>query len=202
LQKAGLEIVFNQEYPADIKDMTGLLTSVKAATPDAVLGLAYPSDSILYMSTAREIGLQAKFQFLEIGPTEAFFLEKFGANLDGIVTVGHWSPDQKMWPKARPFFEAYKAKFNELPDYLDSVSSYMSAEILQQAVAKVGLDRAKLRETIAGSTFDTINGPVRFNGARNVGTPNSYLQIQKGIAQIIWPSQVKTSNFEPKGPWK
>lgn len=202
LQKAGLEIVFNQEYPADIKDMTGLLTSVKAATPDAVLGLAYPSDSILYMSTAREIGLQAKFQFLEIGPTEAFFLEKFGANLDGIVTVGHWSPDQKMWPKARPFFEAYKAKFNELPDYLDSVSSYMSAEILQQAVAKVGLDHAKLRETIAGSTFDTINGPVRFNGARNVGTPNSYLQIQKGIAQIIWPSQVKTSNFEPKAPWK
>jgi branched-chain amino acid transport system substrate-binding protein len=202
LQKAGLEIVFNQEYPADIKDMTGLLTGVKSATPDAVLGLAYPSDSILYMSTAREIGLQAKFQFLEIGPTEAFFLEKFGANLDGIVTVGHWSPDQTMWPKARPFFEAYKAKFNELPDYLDSVSSYMSAEILQQAVAKVGLDRAKLRETIAGSTFDTINGPVRFNGARNVGTPNSYLQIQKGIAQIIWPSQVKTSNFEPKGAWK
>jgi branched-chain amino acid transport system substrate-binding protein len=202
LQKAGLEIVFNQEYPADIKDMTGLLTSVKAATPDAVLGLAYPGDSILYMSTAREIGLQAKFQFLEIGPTEAFFLEKFGANLDGIVSVGHWSPDQKMWPKARPFFEAYKAKFNELPDYLDSVSSYMSAEILQQAVAKVGLDHAKLRETIAGSTFDTINGPVRFNGARNVGTPNSYLQIQKGIAQIIWPSQVKTSNFEPKAPWK
>ena len=29
-----------------------------------------------------------------------------------------------------------------------------------------------------------------------------YLQIQKGIAQIIWPAQVKTSNFQPKGPWK
>ena len=59
------------------------------------------------MSTAREIGLQAKFQFLEIGPTEAFFLEKFGAN-DRIVTVGHWSPDQKdvAEQKARPFFEA------------------------------------------------------------------------------------------------
>ncbi len=202
LQKAGIEIVFNQEYPADIKDMTGLLSGVKAAAPDAVLGLAYPGDSILYMSTAREIGLQAKFQFLEIGPTEAFFVQKFGENLDGIVTVGHWSPDQKMWPKARPFFEAYKAKFNELPDYLDSVSSYMSAEILQQAVEKVGLDHEKLRQTIATGTFDTINGPVRFNGSRNVGTPNSYLQIQKGIAQIIWPPQVKTSDFQPKGAWK
>ena len=35
LQKAGLEIVFNQEYPADIKDMTGLLTGAEAATSDA-----------------------------------------------------------------------------------------------------------------------------------------------------------------------
>jgi branched-chain amino acid transport system substrate-binding protein len=202
LQKAGIEVAFNQEYPPDIKDMTGLLTSLKDAGPDAVIGLSYPSDSIIYLSTAREIGLKAKFQFLEIGPTEPFLLQKFGENLDGIVTVGHWSPDQKAWPKARPFFEAYKAKFNEAPDYLDSVSSFMSAEILQQAVEKVGLDREKIREAIATGTFDTINGPVRFQGATNVGTPNGYLQIQKGVAQIVWPDQIKTSDFEPKGPWK
>jgi branched-chain amino acid transport system substrate-binding protein len=202
LQKAGMEIVFNQEYPPDIKDMTGLLTSVKSAAPDAVIGLSYPADSILYITTAREIGLQAKFQFLEIGPTEPFFITKFGENLDGIVTLGHWSPDQKAWPKARPFFDAYKAKFNEAPDYLDSVSSYVSAEILQQAVEKVGLDRAKLREAIATGTFDTINGPVRFDGPTNVGTPNGYVQIQKGVAQLVWPDQVKTSDFAPKGPWK
>jgi branched-chain amino acid transport system substrate-binding protein len=202
LQKAGMEIVFNQEYPPDIKDMTGLLTSVKSAAPDAVIGLSYPADSILYITTAREIGLQAKFQFLEIGPTEPFFITKFGENLDGIVTLGHWSPDQKAWPKARPFFDAYKAKFNEAPDYLDSVSSYVSAEILQQAVEKVGLDRAKLREAIATGTFDTINGPVRFDGPTNVGTPNGYVQIQKGVAQLVWPDQVKTADFAPKGPWK
>jgi branched-chain amino acid transport system substrate-binding protein len=202
LHKAGIEIVFDQEYPPDIKDMTGLLTSLKATTPDAVMGLSYPSDSIIYLNTARELGLSAKFQFLEIGPTEPFLIQKFGENLDGIVTLGHWSPDQKAWPKARPFFDAYKAKFNEAPDYLDTISSYMSAEILQQAVGKAGLDREKIRDAIATGTFDTINGPVRFNGPTNVGTPDAFLQIQKGIAQIIWPDQVKTADFQPKGPWK
>jgi branched-chain amino acid transport system substrate-binding protein len=78
----------------------------------------------------------------------------------------------------------------------------VSAEILQQAVEKVGLDRAKLREAIATGTFDTINGPVRFDGPTNVGTPNGYVQIQKGVAQLVWPDQVKTSDFAPKGPWK
>ena len=31
-----------------------------------------------------------------------------------------------------PFFEAYKAKYDEIPDHLDSVVSYVSLEILQQ----------------------------------------------------------------------
>ncbi len=202
LHQAGIEIVFDQEYPPDIKDMTGLLTSVKGAAPDGVIALSYPNDSMLYLSTAREVGLTAKFQFLEIGPTEAFIQHKFGENLDGIVTIGHWSPDQKAWPKARPFYDAYKARFNEAPDNLDSVVSYMSAEILQQAVEKVGLNHEKIREAIATGTFDTINGPVRFKGATNVGTPNGYLQIQKGVPQIIWPDQIKTADFQPKGPWK
>jgi branched-chain amino acid transport system substrate-binding protein len=66
----------------------------------------------------------------------------------------------------------------------------------------VGLDRERIREAIATGTFDTINGPVRFKAATNIGTPNGYLQIQKGVAQIVWPDQIKTSDFEPKGPWK
>lgn len=202
LQKEGIAVVFNQEYPPDIKDMTGMLSAVKAATPDAIVGLSYPGDSILYMQTARELGLTATFQFLEIGPTEPFFVSKFGDNLDGIVTLGHWSPDQAKWPKAKPFFEAYKAKFKEAPDYLDSVSSYMSAEILAAAVAKVGLDKAKIRNMIATETFETINGPVKFKGPANVGTPNAFVQMQKGVAQIVYPPEIATSKFQPKAPWK
>jgi branched-chain amino acid transport system substrate-binding protein len=202
LQKAKIDIVFNQEYPPDIKDMTGMLTSLKATNPDAILGLSYPNDSIIYMNTAREIGLTAPFQLLEIGPTEPFLLQKFGANLDGVTTIGHWSPHQKAWPKAQPFFDAYKAKFNEAPDYLDTISSYASCEITQAAVAKVGLNHEKIRETIASDTFDTINGPIKFNGAANAITPAGYLQIQKGVAELIWPKEIKTADFQPKGPWK
>jgi len=42
----------------------------------------------------------------------------------------------------------------------------MSLEILQQAVAVAGLDKEKLRAAIASTTFDTINGPVKFEGCR------------------------------------
>jgi branched-chain amino acid transport system substrate-binding protein len=199
LEKAGISTPVNDEYPPDVKDMTALLGKVKQAAPDAVLALSYPNDSILYMNQAKEAGIAAPFQFVLVGPTIDFFGKMFGKDLDGIVTIGHWTPAKADWPKAKPFFDAYVAKFNANPDYLDSALAYMSCEILQQAVAKAGLDKAKLREAISTATFDTINGPVKFEGVQNATTPTSFLQFQSGQAQLVWPPEAATAPYKPRG---
>ncbi|MFP6730417.1 MAG: amino acid ABC transporter substrate-binding protein [Alphaproteobacteria bacterium] len=201
LEREGIEVLVDEAYPPGVKDMTAMLLKVKNANPDAVLSLSYPSDSVLYTMTAREIGITAKFQLVLIGPTIDFFGQMFGPAADGLITVGHWSPHQKAWPRAKPFFDAYVAKFNTRPDYLDSALAYMSVEILEQAVAKAGLDKEALRQTIASTTFDTINGPVRFDGVQNATTPTMFLQIQAGEAQIIWPPDQATANVIPKPAW-
>ena len=77
----------------------------------------------------------------------------------------------------------------------------MSCEILAQAVAKVGLDKDKLRNEIASDTFDTIDGPVKFDGVQNVSTPTMFLQLQDGKAQIVWPKAEATASFRNKSPW-
>ena len=92
-------------------------------------------------------------------------------------------------------------KFNEKPDYLDTVLSYMSCEILEQAVAKAGLDKQKIRQAISTMTFDTINGPVKFQGVQNAITPTAFLQIQGNELQIIWPKSIATSSFKAKTGW-
>lgn len=201
LEQAGIAVATAQDYPPDIKDMTAMLTAVKAANPDAVLALSYPGDSIVYMNQARELGIEAKTQFVLVGPTIAFFAQMFGPALDGVITIGHWTPAKTDWAKAKPFFDAYVAKFNEKPDYLDSALAYMSCEILQQAVAKAGLDREKIREVISSETFDTVNGPVKFDGVQNASTPTSFLQFQAGEAQLVWPLEIATAKVMPKPAW-
>ncbi|HEX7007077.1 MAG TPA: amino acid ABC transporter substrate-binding protein [Alphaproteobacteria bacterium] len=201
LEKAGIKVVAGSDYPPDIKDMTALLTSVKQANPDGVIALSYPSDSILYMKQARELGVNAKFQFVMVGPSIDFFRKMFGAVADGIVSMGDWDPYLKNAPLAKPFYDAYVKKFNEEPDYLDSVESYVSCQILEQAVAKAGLDKDKLRETISTATFDTIRGPVKFDGVQNAITPAGLLQIQGKEMHVIWPQSRATAAFKPKGPW-
>jgi branched-chain amino acid transport system substrate-binding protein len=201
LQKAGIEVKVNEEYPPDIKDMTALLSKVKAAAPRAVLVLSYPGDSVLYAKQAKELGIAAPFQFVAVGPTMDFYPKAVGAAANGFVTMGHWSPAQGAWKRAKPFYDAYVKKFNEKPDYLDTVLAYMSCEILEQAVAKAGLDREKLRQAISTMTFDTINGPVKFQGVQNSITPTAFLQMQGGELQLIWPKSIATSTFKPKTGW-
>lgn len=201
LKENGIPVKINEDYPPSIKDMTALLTEVKDAAPDAVIDLSFPSDTALYMKQARELNITARFQFVEVGATDDWFMKQFGASTDGIVTMGDWTPAVKQWPKAKPFFDAYYKKFHETADYLDSSLAYMSCEILQQAVAKVGLNREALRNEIATDTFDTISGPVKFNGVENAITPAGLLQIQKGKMEMIWPPTLATAKFEPKPAW-
>ena len=199
LKQAGIKVVVNEEYPPDIKDMTALLAKVKQADPDGVLALSYPGDSPIYVRQAKELGLRAPFQFVMVGPGIDFFPKLLGSAANDIVTIGHWSPARNS--RAKAFYDAYVAQFKEKPDYLDSIESYVSCEILEQAVRTAGLDRAKLRDAIAKGSFETINGTVRFKGVENTVTKTGFLQLQGGEAQIVWPPSEATAKYRPKTSW-
>ncbi|MFP6713304.1 MAG: amino acid ABC transporter substrate-binding protein [Rhodospirillales bacterium] len=202
LAKAGIKVKFEAKYPPDIKDMTGMLTKIKIANPDAVLVHSYPGDSILYMNQAREIGITAKTQYVMVGPAIGFFRGMFKSNLDGIITMGSWTPTMKGTTGAGEFYAAYKKKFKgHEPDYLDSAEVFVSAQILEQAIAKVGLDREKIRGAINSMTFKTIYGDVKFEGVQNSTIPAGFAQIQNGKIEIVWPKQRATSSVKDKGAW-
>ncbi len=201
LKKGGIEVVVAKDYPPTIKDMTAQLSAVKSARPDAVLSLSYPGDSVLFMKQAKALGIKAPFQLVLIGPSIPFFGKIFGPALDGVVTLGQWSPHQSKWPRAKPFHAAYKKRFGTEPDYLDTALVYMSCEIVEQAVARVGLDKEKLRQEFATGSFDTIAGKIEFRGVQ-VTTPTMISQVQNGQIHIVWPPELATSAFAPRPGWR
>ena len=201
LKEAGIEVVVDQEYAPDIKDFTSIVNAIKEADVDAVIGNSYPADSVQYMDKARELNITSPMQFLLIGPSIPFFHKKYGDNLEGLVSIGNWTPGAK-WTGAQRFHDVYEKRWKEKPDYLDSVIAYVSCQILEEAVAKAGLDREKLRDAIAGGTFDTIMGVVKFKKNNNITTTAGLLQFQNGINEIIWPPQIATGKFMNKPAWK
>jgi branched-chain amino acid transport system substrate-binding protein len=199
LKAQGIELRVNEEYPPDLKDMTAMLSKVKRANPDAVLAFSYPSDSQIYVRQAKELGITARFQLALIGPGIDFFPKALGSAANNIVTLGYWAPASNA--KAKVFNEAYIARFKEQPDYLDTILSYVSCEVLEQAVASSGLDKGKLRDVLTKGTFDTISGPIKFKGVEEILSKTGFLQLQKGELQIVWPPSTATAKFEPKTTW-
>jgi branched-chain amino acid transport system substrate-binding protein len=202
LKKAGIKLLVNEDYPPNVKDLTALLNKVKNAKPDAVLAYTYPGDAVLYVKGAREVGLNATTQVVLLGPQYDFFAKIFGPARNGLVTMGHWTPLRKDWPTAKIFFDDFKARWKTNADYLDAPLAYMSVQILEQAVAKAGLDKDKLRKVISSTTFKSINGPVRFEGVENVALPTMISQIQNGQQHIVWPPGQATSKIIAKPAWK
>ena len=139
LKDAGIEVKVNEEYPPSLTDMTALLSKVKQAAPDGVIALAYPPDSVLYVRTAKELGIASPFQFCLVGPGADFFHKVLGSAADGVITMGQWSPKRNA--AAQAFNDAYIKQVKELPDYLDSIEAYDSLQVLSEAVKTAGLDR-------------------------------------------------------------
>ncbi len=202
LESAGIPIVFNQEYSSDIKDMTTLVAGMKAQNPDFVLGLAYLNDSVTLVNHERELGLVAPYQFIMLGPSQRSFVDRLGKNADGILSLGLWSRHAKT-PGTKEFFEAYVKRWKMDPDDKDSTVAYASCQILEQAVAKAGLDPEKLRQVLASEQFDTIIGPVKYN-AQNINdhVPPGFTQIQSGVNEMVWPSSLATSKVQEKAAWR
>lgn len=202
LQNQKFNIVVDKDFPFGAKDHTGLLLQVKEKNPDAFLVLCYPADAYTITTQIQEVGYNPKLFFLQVGPCTVTFEPKFGAAVNGIMGVGRWSP-KAPFPGAKEFHDDYVANFKRKPDYFNSTSAYCSAQVLEQAVEKAGtLDREAIKKIIDTMTFQTIEGPVKFEGSSNVGVPSMVVQWINREVEIIWPPQFQTSKpLFPKPAW-
>ena len=201
LQNAGLEVVFNQEYAADIKDMTPLLSGIKASNPDFLLAITYLNDSVSMVTQARELGLKVDYFFELLGPAQPSFVSRFGDNANGILSVGFWSRHSKTTGSAE-FFDGYVKRWNMPPDDKDGSIAYISCQILEQAVKRAGIDPEKLRTELSSATFDTMMGKVKYNEQNvNIGAPPGFIQMQNRVNEVVWPPEQASAKIIKKAAW-
>lgn len=205
LPSAGFNIVLNKDYPANVTDLTSLLTQVKSANPDAIFALCYPADAFLLTHQAISLGVNASFFYELIGPTIAAFHQAYGSALNGLTSMSMWT-SQMTYSGSQDFYNAFQAKFKTAPDYLDAGLCWVSSQILQSAVEQVGtIDYSAINNVIATSTFQTIMGSVKFTNQANSISPALLVQWQShsngpDTFEEIYPQQTASPVF-PKPPW-
>ena len=200
-KEKGIRIIEKKSYPLGVKDLKPVLNDIKAKNPDAFVALSYPPDTFLVTAQAREIAFNPKAFYASVGTAFPIYRDKLGPTVEGVMGLGTLNP--KTSPAAKAYFDAHKERHKKEPDRWASAHAWAALQVMEQAVAKVGLDRKALRDAIASNEFDTVIGKVRFKNGENISTPGVVSQWQSGEFEVVWPPDRATAPaMHPKPHWR
>jgi branched-chain amino acid transport system substrate-binding protein len=168
-KKAGLQTVYNQNYPPTTVDFSTMIRAIRAAKPDIVFVMSYPNDSVAIVRAVNEIGVGDSVKLFGGGMVGLQFtpiMESLGSSLNGIVNYNSWVPGIQ-YPGIEEFLKRYakraaEAKVDPLGFYLPPFN-YAIGQMIEQAVtATKSLDHKVLADYIRKNEMKTIVGPIRY----------------------------------------
>jgi branched-chain amino acid transport system substrate-binding protein len=219
LKAAGLQAVYDQNYPPNTVDFSSMVRAIRARRPDVVFVASYPSDSTAIIRAVAEIGVGDSVKLFGggmVGLQYATIMESLGSMLDGVVNYNTWVPERTMeFPGVRDFLARYQVRAKEanvdpLGFYLPPFD-YAIGEMLAQAVtATRSLDHKVLARYFREHELKTIVGPIRYGPTGEWINPRIVYVQFRGIADknleqfrspgkqvIVAPDAFKTAEVIP-----
>ena len=216
-KKRNMPIVFDQAYPPNTVEFSGIVRALKSAKPDIVYVASYPPDSAGILRAMNEIGMGDNVRIFGgamVGLQFASVMDNMGSLLNGVVNYNSWLPEPSMYfDGTKTFFETYakravEAKVDPLGYYL-APFGYASGQLLEQAVKATGsLDQKAIAKYLHDNEVKTIVGPIAFS-ADGERKETAVLQAQfRGIADknveqfrspgkqvILFPDKLKSGDL-------
>ena len=158
LTKGGFKLVYDKSYPFGTQDLQPIVKDAQAANPDTFVAFSYPPDTIGLTDQAKIAGFSPKVFFVGVGTAFPIFKGKFGASAEGVMGIGGSNADL---PGIKWYIQHHKEVMGREPDRWASPITYASLQVLQQAIERVGLDKAAVTKEINTGSFDTIIGKVQ-----------------------------------------
>ncbi len=186
LTKGGGEIAGTFGVTADQQDFTAELTKVKELKPDVVYFGGLTPIGIRIRSQMDKLGIKAVFQGTS-GIKSAAFPEGLGKELaEGSLSFIEGAPAEKL-PGGTAFIADYKkAGFSE-PAEAYGPFAYAAANLVMDAIEKVGPDRKKVRATLnATKDADTVIGKVTFDDHRQNIVPLISKYVVQDGQWVLW----------------
>jgi branched-chain amino acid transport system substrate-binding protein len=201
LAVSGVDVAMYKSYPLGAKDLSSLLKKVKAANVDAFIAFSYPPGTFLITGQAKAIGVNPKLFYATVGVAFPSYRDTFGANtVEGVMGAGVWNP--KVSPTAGKWFKRYVKRWGEEPDRWGTAGGYATVEVMQKAIEMAGtLDPVKVRKAIASEKFDTVLGPITFEGQFNTYYPGHVGQWQNGEFEVVDKATRTAKPLYPKPAW-
>ena len=171
----GIEIVANEVYDKDATDLTAVATKLKAANVQAVVNWSIvPAQSII-AKKMRQLGMTVPL-FQSHGFGNIKYVQAAGDAAEGIIfpagrllVADSLPQSNKQKPVLLKYKKDYEAKFKEDVSTFGG-HAYDAMMILENAIAKAGTDKEKVRDAIENMKgFVGTGGIFNFSAADHNG---------------------------------
>jgi branched-chain amino acid transport system substrate-binding protein len=178
-RELGGEIVADERYTSGDIEFRAQLTTLRAASPDAIFVPGYYTEVGLIAKQARELGIQVPMLGGDGWDSEKT-LEIGGAAVEGYFFSTHYSADAET-PKVQDFVKHYRSSYGGVPDAMAALG-YDTALIFADALRRAGSSEGpKLRDAIAATReFDGVTGRISIDAERNARKDAVVLKIENG----------------------
>ena len=211
-KKAGLQTVYDQNYPPATVDFSSMVRAIRAAKPDMVFVMSYPNDSVAIIRAVNEIGVGSQVQVFGGGMVGLQFtpiMTSLGSLLNGVLNYNSYVPGMK-YPGIEDFLGRYakraaEAKVDPLGFYLPPFN-YAIGQMYEQAInATKSLDHKQLAAYLRSNEMKTVVGPIRYDKTGEWANPRVVQAQFRGVVDkdmeqfrksgkqvVIYPEAYKT----------
>ena len=199
--EAGFKLAYDKSYPIGTQDLSPLIGEAQRSGADTFVAFSYPPDTMALTEQSKVASYAPKVMFLGVGVGFPMYPQRFGANAEGIMSLGGWSKDNG---STAAYAKKHEEMFKRGPDRWGSQIGYASLQMLEQAIERVGkIDRPAIIKELQTGTFDTVLGKVKL--VDNQMQDNFWLigQWQDGFFVGVAPQRPGVGTVTvPKAPWK
>ncbi len=210
LEQGGVKTVSYQVYPSETTDYTPIAQKMIASGAQVIVTGTLLPDITAYIQAFKQQHYNPKAIVATAGPDQGSqFINAIGGatSAEGVfVPNGGWYPTINTFQNAKMVSD-YLAKYGGTADGISSdvAEAFAVGQVLQQAATKINsINNAKLIiELHSGDTFQSVQGPVKFNDqGENILATGYLFQWQKGSLVSVYPaSQASASPEYPKQNW-
>jgi branched-chain amino acid transport system substrate-binding protein len=187
-RKAGVKVLGQEFFDRGQADYRPLLTKLKRASPEALLGVILASDASVFLRQFRELGLTQKI-YTRGSVASAEFLHQVRDNPsigDGVVEATFWVAGlDPEWDKQ--WLERWKAPVRVHGSMAAIALEHAVVPAIEIAARKSGrVDRKTIRDALAQvDVKDTPVGPIRFDDHHQAYINLLLLELRKGEIRIL-----------------
>ncbi|WP_137388877.1 amino acid ABC transporter substrate-binding protein [Rhodoligotrophos defluvii] len=196
IEEAGIQVLDFIALPAQVSDVTNVLTSIRQNTPDVLVCTTHDETSILIARQMISTNTNVKMLYQTLGPQTAAYKEALGNYANAVVTQAYWSERApfkgEYFGSAENFAKYYRANFDrELTYHMASGAACIICYL--QAARNAGtLELDPVRDALAALDFECFYGHIKFtpqgDGQADLLGP-LLIQRQNGEIEVISPAE-------------